>query len=229
MPTPVTNGWTASSLAPSSTVVASILNRANGPAAPSAPASTPTANTAQQTQTDLMSRIYGSGLFRSGGGGPGGQYQGGGIPNVPAVNPYGGGQSGFALPNPRQDQFTPEQAYANYLTSMGIASTYTPQLYAAENGARSAGITGGLDPFGFALHPNTQAVGGIGNMQVNPYINSQAQLTRNYQNVMPIASPYAFSYGTPAAHAPAPTPQWGYPTGYGQAAPGARPASGFGF
>lgn len=227
MPTQITNGWTGASLLPSSTVVASILNRANGPAASPASATAPTpAGNSQSAQQALTSRILGGNPFMSGGVGPRG------LPSVPSVNPSGwggGGGAGFGgLPNPRQDQFTPEQAYANYLTSMGIASTYTPQLYAAENGARSLGITQGLDPFGFALHPNTQAAGAIGNMQVNPFINSAAALTNNYQNVMPSASPYAFSYGTPAAHAPAPTPQWGYPTSYGQPAPGQR-AAGFGF
>lgn len=214
MPVSTLNGWTSSGLLPSSTVVNQILSRASpgmqAPAPVAPPAGTPGAPLDQ-------------GRFSAGGGAiptPGAGYIP--LPSVPPQQPpgFGGGSrgpgygdvtGGRGWVNPA---LTPEQAYSQYLQMRSFADTTTP-LQASINammGAQNALA------YSSAGDPNRNG------LNYDPYgatlRNNVAAQIMGAQR----ASPYAYSYGTPAANAPAPQPAQGYVTGYGSA-----PGGGFGF
>jgi hypothetical protein len=248
MPTSTVNGWTGSNLLPSSTVVASILGRngspANGPAAPATNTATQGSNPfAGNAFSGFLNAIYGNNaqnlfagypnvLSQMGGPGPAGGGGGGGGPILPPGWNSGGNGGGYngAMPNGRGlPVLTPEQSYSQYLLSRGGADSSTPMGDFLGNAYRQGlNLTAG-DPFGFNLNPNTRPVGGIGlpndaNSVLGTYVNNLNLLASH-------ASPYAYSYGAPAAQAPAQTPAWGYPTNYGVAPPGRsnNVGQGFGF
>lgn len=247
MPTNTVNGWTGASLLPSYSTVASILGGAGRAATPTTPAaSTTPAPGAPGTSSDpyagnpfagLLRAIYGNNPPGSAGGGAGGGTIGGGnqLPSVPSNNPPGWrGDAGAppGLPNARgMPQLTPEQAYANYLTSLGGATNQTPMGNAIQDAQRATIQARVMDPFGYATQPNTLPVGAIGSFQASasPETWGAANYANNLNQNISRFSPYAFSYGTPAAAAPAPTPAWGYPSSYGTPAPGTVPGRGFGF
>jgi hypothetical protein len=217
MPVSTLNGWTSAGLLPSSTVVAQILGRAgSGPQAPAAPTAAPAAPPAAVVPPTAAP-----------------------LPSVPAVVPggWGGGPASYdpslmgggggrgSLPSFVNPALTPEQAYSQYLQQRAVADSTTPlqaQLHALLNTQQNLAYA---DPFG----PNRSA------FNSNPYADTlRAQLQTQIMGAAK-ASPYAYSYGTPAANAPAPMPAYGYATGYGAPPPGGRsgatnvPGYGFGF
>lgn len=201
MPVSTINGWTGAGLLPSYAITSQILGQSG-----SAPQSAPAAATAPAPA-----------------GAPSPAPVGAPLPSVPAIVPPGwnsgssAGVGGGGLPgrggivNP---SLTPDQAYAAYLQQRAFADTSTPASEANKQVMYAQQQLNYVDPFG----PNRNG------LTVDPYAqtlrtNLQQQIL-NFQK----ASPYAYSYNTPAAFAPAPQPMGGYATGYGQAPPGGVPA-----
>jgi len=151
------------------------------------------------------------------------------LPSVPAQVPPGwstggtgagyGGTLGRNTGNLNAGQvnpnLTPDQAYAQYLQQRGFADQSTPAGAASNAVLYAQQQLNYVDPFG----PNRNG------LTYDPY--QQTLRTNLQQQILNFnkASPYAYTYGSPAAHAPAPAPQYGYPAGYGQPAPGWQPQS----
>lgn len=206
------NGWTGASLGPSYSVVNSILSGAGGPptAGPPAPTSAPTTTPTGTGPTGSPGHVTPPSLRP--------------LPPVAPVNPPGfsnysdlltnsllGG--GPAVAGSRQGQsFTPEQAYARYLQGRAGAENTTPLT----NTANLLG-QGIFLPGVYGTDSNQPGQGfGFGSSQSNlgPYSHAATSIL----NQMMGSPQFSLAYGTPAANAPAPTPQWGYPTAYGQQA-----------
>jgi hypothetical protein len=198
MPTSTINGWTAANLLPSYAIASQILGRTGSAPqpAPAAAAGTPPpagAPVPKPVGAPLPSipAIVPAGWNSSGGPGVGG----GGLP----------GRGGIVNPN-----LTPDQAYAQYLQTRAFADTSTPASEASKGVMYAQQQLNYVDPFG----PNRNG------LTFDPYQNTlRSNLQQQILNFGK-ASPYAFSYGTQAANAPAPQPMGGYATGYGQAPPG---------
>lgn len=202
------NGWTGASLGPSYSIVNSILNGAGGPTQPAQPAAPVTVPT-------------GTGHDPAGGAGP---RRPSPLPSTPPVNPPGftnytdmlSGLNGApAVAGSRQgQQFTPEQAYSRYLQARAGAENSTPFTNAANllgQGIFLPGIYG--------TESNQPGQGfGFGTSSANSNLGPYSHAATQILNQMLSGPQFSMAYGTPAAQAPAPTPAWGYPTGYGQQA-----------
>jgi hypothetical protein len=233
MPANITNGWTGSSLGPSYSVVNSILGGASG--TPTT-ASTPTTPTAAPVGPKVPLDTSPTKTAP--------------LPSTPPVMPPGwntssgntslGTNSNIASSRNSQVILTPEQSYSQYLLSRAAAENTTPFENTANLLGQGIFLPGPFGTqsnqpgqgFGFGAPSSPAAGGNIANFSpaATQILN---QISRGPQ--------FSMAYGTPAAQAPAPTPQWGYPTGYGQQAspsgwstssgfsPYASTQSGFGF
>lgn len=181
------------------------------------PAVSPTFGNFTSTPTGIPSTPS-VGNLTSGAGNYGGSY--GGLYG-------GGGRSGGGLGGPSgiTDQagnpiYTPEQAYSIYAQSLGSAIQTTPQQQLLRQILSNAQAQ--------AYNPNNISIGGpggAGNTATSAYQRAQQAQAQAMQVAYPTISPYSTAYGTPMLQAPAPTPQWGYPTGYGQTPPGYSPSA----
>ena len=128
------------------------------------------------------------------------------------------GRGGIVNPD-----LNPDQAYAAYLQTRAFADTATPASEANKQVLYAQQQLQYVDPFG----PNRNG------LTVDPYVDTlRANLAQQMMNFNK-ASPYAYTYNSPAAFAPAPAPLGGYTRGYGQAPaalpPGWTSGGGFGY